>query len=163
VEAAAAIATVAAVAIGLINHLTSDPAKTLPGEGKRVVAFRQVANRICTENQGNLHRALSEATSRVERLGFVAQAIGWDVNDLESITAPPTRFDAFIAEVATRKQVRLEVLVLQRGIELSGRGIEARAIAQLETLEAKSRELSREAGLNRCMRILPPMRELVRG
>jgi hypothetical protein len=69
VEAAAAIATVAAVPIGLVNHFTSNPATTFPGEGKRVVAFRQVANRICTENRGNLHRALMEAGSELSASG----------------------------------------------------------------------------------------------
>ncbi len=162
-EATAAIVTVAAVAIGLANHFTSDPARTFPGEGKRVVAFRQVANRICTENQGNLRRALVEAGSRVERLGFIARSIGWDINDLESITAPPTRFDAFIGEVAVRKRVQPEVLSLQRAIELGDRSTKASAITNLEALEAESRELSREAGLVRCMRILPPIQELIRG
>jgi hypothetical protein len=163
VEAAAAIVTIAAVAIGLVNHFTSDPARTFPGEGKRIVAFRQVANRICTENRGNLHRALTEAGSRVERLGFVARAIGWDINDLESITAPPTRFNAFIREVAARKRVRPEVLSLQRAIELGDRNTKTSAITNLDALEAESRELSREAGLVRCMRILPPIQELIRG
>ncbi len=160
IEAVAAIATVAAIAIGLVNHFTAPGEAKLPGEGKRIVAFRQVANRICTENRQNLHRALAEAGSRLERLGFVARAIGWDVNDLESITAPPTRFDAFVAEVAVRKQVRPEVLALQRAIELGDQGGKAKAIAELGTLESASRELSRESGIVRCMRILPPIRDL---
>lgn len=163
VEAAAAIATVAAVAIGLVNHFTSEPDPKIPGEGKRVVAFRQVANRICTENRGNMRRALVEARSRVERLGFVARGIGWDVNDLESITPPPTRFDAFLGEVAVRRQVRPELLALQRAVELGDRSMEAEAIGALESLEAESRELSREAGLIRCLRILPPIHNVLRG
>lgn len=163
VEAAAAVVTVAAVAIGLINHFTSDPDPKFPGEGKRVVAFRQVANRICTENQGNMHRALIEARSRVERLGFVARAVGWNLSDLESITPPPTRFEAFLSEVAVRRHVRSQVLALQRAIELGDHGREASTIAELEALEAESRERSREAGLVRCMRILPPIGSLVRG
>jgi anti-sigma-K factor RskA len=95
IEAVAAITTVAVLVISLANHFTSEE-ETFPGEGKRVVAFRQVTNRICTEHRGNLSRALAEARSRVERLGFVARALGWDLNDLESITPPPTKFDAFL-------------------------------------------------------------------
>ena len=162
IEAVAAMATVAILAIGLVNHFTSEGQAELPGEGKRIVAFRQVANRICTENRRNLSRALAEPASRVERLGFVARAIGWDVNDLESITAPPTRFDAFVAEVAVRKSVRPEVLALQRAIELGDQARKAAAIANLGAMESKSRELSRESGLVRCMRILPPIQDLTR-
>lgn len=159
-EAAAAIATVAAIGIGVINHFTSTGDAKLPGEGKRVVAFRQVANRICTENKDNLRKALAQGRSRVERLGFVARAVGWDVNDLESITPPPSRFDAFLAEIAVRKRVRPEILALQRSVELGDQSQEASAIAALEELEAESRELSRESGTVRCVRILPPIRRL---
>jgi len=163
IEAVAAIATVAIVTIGLVNHFFPAGETTFPGEGKRVVAFRQVANRICTEHRRNLHRALVEAPNRVVRLGYVARAIGWDLNDLESITPPPTKFDAFLAELATRRQTRSEVLALQRAIELGDQGGEASAIAALERLDDESRELSRESGVIRCTRVLPAIRELIRG
>ncbi|HVO55942.1 MAG TPA: hypothetical protein VMT37_16150 [Solirubrobacterales bacterium] len=161
IETAAAIVTVAAVAIGLANHFTADSERTFPGEGKRVVAFRQVANRICTEHQGNMHRAIAEGRTRVERLGFIARGIGWDLNDLESVTPPPTRFDPFLAEIAIRRQIRLEVLALQRAIELGSRSKHAKALANIEQLEAESRERSREAGLSHCATILPPSRSLL--
>lgn len=161
VETAAAVVTVAAVAIGLINHFVADSEQTHPGEGKRVVAFRQVANRICTEHQANMHRALAEGRTRVERLGFIGRGIGWDVNDLESVTPPPTRFDPFLAEIAIRRQIRPEVLALQRAIELGSRGRQAQALASIEQLEAESRERSREAGLSRCATILPPSQSLL--
>jgi hypothetical protein len=161
IEAAAALATVGAIAVGLVNHFTADGDRNFPGEGKRVVAFRQVTNRICTENRGNMHRALAEGRSRVERLGFVARGIDWDLNDLESVTPPPTRFDAFLAEIAVRRQVRPAVLGLQRGVELGSSRMQARAIAAIEALESDSRELSREAGIVRCMRILPPIQKLM--
>jgi hypothetical protein len=162
IEALAAIATVAIVVISLVDHFAAG-GETFPGEGKRVVAFRQVTNRICTEHRGNLRRALAEARSRVERLGFVARALGWDLNDLESITPPPTKFDAFLAEVATRRRSRTEVLALQQAIELGDQSAQANAIAALEALESESRELSRESGVIRCTEVLPPMRELVQG
>lgn len=52
-----------------------------------------------------------------------------------------------------RKQVRPEVLGLQRAIELGDQGSKAKAIAELAALESASRELSRESGIVRCMRI----------
>ncbi len=128
-----------------------------------MVAFRQVTDRICSEHQDNLRRALAEANSRVERLGFVARSLGWDLNDLESITPPPTRFDAFLAEVATRKRARAEVLALQQAIELGDQSSEATIIAALDTLTNESRELSRESGIIRCAEVLPPLQALVRG
>ncbi len=156
-EALAATVTVAAVAIGILNHFTADPEQKFPGDGKRIVAFRQITNRICTENQGNMDRAFAEGRSQVERLGFMARGIGWNLNDLESITPPPSRFDAFLSEIAVRRRVRPTILELQRAIELGDSAHRAEAIAALESLEAESRELSREAGLIRCMRILPPL------
>lgn len=163
IEAAAAVITIAVVAIGLAHHFDSSDAPTIPGEGKRIVAFRQVANRICTEHQSNLHRALAEAPNRIERLGFVARAIGWDVNDLESITPPPSRAAAFLAEVSVRRRTGPEVLALQRAIELHRLGAEAKVIAELEGLERQAREQSRSAEITRCTRVLPPLAELTSG
>jgi hypothetical protein len=162
-EALAAVITIAVVAIGLINHFDSGQVATTPGEGKRIVAFRQVTNRICTEHRGNVHRALAEANNRVERLSFLARAIGWDVNDLESITPPPTRSSDFLEEVAVRQRAATQVLALQQAVELHRLGEKARAIAALEGLELKSIELSRGAGIVRCLQILPPIDQLLNG
>jgi hypothetical protein len=158
-----AVAGTIALAIAIWHHLESNGPTTFPGEGKRVVAFRQVTNRICTENRENMHRALREARSRVERLGNVARALGWDITDLESITAPPTKFEGFLAELATRRQLRVEVLILQKSIELGDRGQVSAAIANIEELEAESRELSREVGIVRCIKAAPNARELASG
>jgi hypothetical protein len=110
-----------------------------------------------------MHRALTGTRSRVERLDYVARALGWDLNDLESITAPPTKFEGFLAELATRRQLRAEVLDLQKSIELGDRGQVSGAIANIEELEAESRELSREVGVVRCMKAAPNARELASG
>jgi hypothetical protein len=157
-----AIAGIVALVIAIWHHLESNDTAVFPGEGKRVVAFRQVTNRICTENRSNMGRALTDANSRIERLAFVARTLSWDLNDLESITAPPTRFDGFLAELATRRKLRDGVLSLQKSIELGDHGEEAAAIATIEDLEAESRELSRESGIVRCMTVLPNPRELIR-
>lgn len=160
-EALAALITIGAVAIGLVNHFDSSSPTELPGEGKRIVAFRQVANRICTEHRGNVHRALAEAPDRIERLGYVSRAIGWDVNDLESVTPPQVRAEDFLAEVSVRRRTGPEVLALQRAIELHRPDKEAEAIASLEALGVQSRELSRSAGISRCMQILPSASRLI--
>jgi hypothetical protein len=160
-ESILVLAGTLALILGIWHHFDSKSTPTFPGEGKRVVAFRQVTNRICAENQGNMQRALTEADSRIERLAYVARALGWDLNDLEGISAPPTRFDDFLDELATRRQLRTEVLALQKSAELGDRGGEATAMANIEHLEAESRELSREAGIVRCMSALPKVRELM--
>jgi hypothetical protein len=160
-ESILVIAGTIALILGVWHHFRSADPPTFPGEGKRVVAFRQVTNRICTENRKNMRVAVTEARSRVERLGYVARALGWDLNDLEGITAPPTRFDGFLDELATRRQLRSDVLALQRSVELGNRGDKATALADVERLEAESRELSREIGIVRCMRALPDVRDLM--
>lgn len=162
-EALAALITVGAVVVALVNHFSSDSLTGLPGEGKRIVAFRQVANRICTEHRGNVNRAFSEADNRIERLSFLARAVGWDVNDLESITPPPTRSDDFLKEVEVRRRAGTQVLALQQAMELHRLGRKADAIASLEALERESIEFSRAAGIARCMQILPPASRLISG
>jgi hypothetical protein len=57
--------------------------------------------------------AVTEDHSRVERLADVARDLGQDLNDLEGITAPPTRFDGFLDELSTRRTLRAEVLNLR--------------------------------------------------
>jgi hypothetical protein len=162
-EALAALITVGALVVALVNHFNSDPVTTLPGEGKRIVAFRQVANRICTEHRSNVKQAFAEASDRIERLSFIARAVGWDVNDLESITPPPSRSDDFLEEVGVRRRAGTQVLALQQAIELDRLDRKARAIASLEALERESIEFSRAAGIVRCVRILPPASRLISG
>jgi hypothetical protein len=156
-----ALITIGVVVIALVSHFESHDPAPIPGEGKRIVAFRQVTNRICTEHGQDVHRAFGEATSRVQLLSFLARAIGWDLNDLEAITAPPTRMDEFLSEVQVRRRVGVQVLRLQQGLELGKAGEEARATAALETLESESAEHSRTAGIVRCTRVLPRVPDLV--
>jgi hypothetical protein len=159
-ESILVVAGTFALIVAVWNHFESNEPAAFPGEGKRVVAFRQVTNRICTENRQNMKVALAEAGSRVERLAYVARALGWDLNDLESITAPPTRFDGFLEELAARREMQSEVLALQRSVELGDRGDEALAVESIEGLEEQSRELSRKIGVVRCMSAVPRVREL---
>jgi hypothetical protein len=94
--------------------------------------------------------------------GYSARAIGWDLRDLEGITAPPTRFGLFVDEVEVRAHAETVVLALRGAIESGDGAGEAGALARLRILETESHELSREAGIVRCMRILPPLPALVR-
>jgi hypothetical protein len=155
------VAGIVALVLGVWHHFDSQSPVPLPGEGKRVVAFRQLANRICTENRQNQQRAQAQSASRVERLGYSARALGWDLHDLEAITAPPTRFDFFVSEVKVRARAEHRLLALQDAIESGDGDGRATALANLRTLETESHELSREAGITRCMRILPPLPTLV--
>jgi hypothetical protein len=161
-ESILVVAGIIALILAIWHHFDSQRPGALPGEGKRVVAFRQLANRICTESRQNQWRAQSRNASRVDRLGYSARAIGWDLRDLEGITAPPTRFDFFVAEVEVRAHAEQVVLALRGAIESGDGAGEAGALARLRTLETESHELSREAGIVRCMRILPPLPALVR-
>jgi hypothetical protein len=162
VEAIVAIASLTGLALGLVHHFETDGSAAVPGEGKRIVAFRQVTNRICTEHRGNLHRALDEAGNRIQRLDFVARAMRWDVNDLEGVTPPPSRAKDFLDEVAVRRQAGPAVLSLQQALESRGSAHLARAIARIASLEGESREFSRSAGIVRCMKLLPATSVLVR-
>jgi hypothetical protein len=104
---------------------------------------------------------LDEAPNRVERLDDVSRAMGWDVNDLESITPPPSRAPAFLEEVSVRRRAGTEVLALQRAVESHDVSAEAREVADLTALESQSRELSRSAGIARCVKMLPAMPLLI--
>jgi hypothetical protein len=162
IQALAAIATLVAIGIGLLNHFGGDHHSSLPGEGERVVAFRQLADRMCTESQENQHRALGKRATRVARLGFAARAVGWNRHDLESITAPPSMVESFIAEVKTRARGERILLALQSALESGDRTGEASTVAKLNSLETESREFSRESDTNRCAHMLPPVRRLLR-
>jgi hypothetical protein len=162
IQALAAIATLVAIGIGLLNHFGGDHHSSLPGEGERVVAFRQLADRMCAEGQENQRRALGKRTNRVARLGFAARAVGWNRHDLESITAPPSMVESFIAEVKTRARGERILLALQSALESGDRTGEASAVTELNLLENESREFSQESDTNRCAHMLPPARRLLR-
>ena len=160
-ESILAIAGAVALALAVWHHFMPTQPAPATGEGKRAVAFRQVANRICTENKINMAAAQKRARTRVERLGYMARALSWDLNDLESITAPPVKFDDFLDEVAVRQQLRDELLALQRAIELGDSEGQAAAIGAIEQLGIESREISREAGIVRCITVVPRTRGLL--
>ena len=160
-ESILVVAGTAGLALAIWHHFVPDEPAPFPGEGKRVVAFRQATSRVCTENRDNMTRALTEARSRVGRLSYVARALDRDLNDLEGITAPPVKFDSFLEEIAVRHGLRDEFLALQQAIELGRREDQGAAIEKIEELSAESREISRETGIVRCIYAAPSTRELL--
>jgi hypothetical protein len=163
IEIAAAVATIAALGVGLANHLADHSAKPEnQREGKRIIAFRQLANRICSEGRQNERRAMDVGRTRSERLGFVARAVGWSVNDLEGVTAPPAREEPFFAEIALRRATERWVLGLQVALEHGGAKRRTDAVASLESMEDRSRELAVETGISRCHPVVPPPQQLLR-
>jgi hypothetical protein len=96
-----------------------------------------------------------ESRGRAEKLGFAARAIGWDVNDLEGVTAPPARAALFASEIAVRRMAERAIFDLQAAVESGNSRDRIVEFGRLEHLEGRSHELSREAGIVRCDRILP--------
>ena len=101
------------MAIGIVNHLVPQHSKPVLPEGRQIVAFRQLANRICAESTQNMKRAFAAARPRIELLGFLSRATSWDVEDLTSVTPPPSRAAAFAAEVSGRRRIAGDLLDLR--------------------------------------------------
>jgi hypothetical protein len=132
-------------------------------EAKQIVAFHQVTNRMCTENQQDLERALSETHRRVELLGFLSRGVGWGINDLESVTAPPSLAGPFAEEIAMRQKLQGDLLELQRSSEIGDLESKEQAGAAIAGGEESARELEHELGLRRCAPMLPTKVRLVIG
>ena len=162
-ESILVVAGIVGLALALWHHFDSQSPAPLPGEGKRVVAFRQLANRICTENRQNQRRAQAQNASRVERLGCSARALRMGPPRSRSHHRPTRRGSTSrVSEVKVRARAEHGVLALQDAIESGDRRAARRGRWRIiSALEAESHELSREAGITRCMRILPPLQKLV--
>jgi hypothetical protein len=158
VEFFTAVVTAAVVLAGVFHHFfdTGEGQRSYPGEGRRIVAFRQLANRICEENTGNMNRALRDAESRPQLLSYMQRATGWDTHDLTAITPPPTMIADFLEEVALRRHTGADLGQLQSAAKSQNVAAEAQITADLKSTEAASAELSGTLGLPNCTRILPP-------
>lgn len=132
-----------------------DPDST-PFEAKQVVAFRQLSNRICTENREALEQAVPEAHSRIQLLAFLARGTGWGVNDLESVTAPASVADHFTEEIVLRRRIKEGLLDMQRAGETGDLVAKSEAMAMIVSAEELASETNRELGLRRCAPVLPP-------
>jgi hypothetical protein len=154
----AALGTIASV-IAIIQFGTgafkSGDHTSATAEAKQIVAFHQVSNRICTENQQDLERAVPEAHSRVQLLAFLSRGVGWGVNDLESVTAPPSLAGPFAEEIAMRQKLQADLLELQRTSELGDLESKEQAGAAIAGAEESAREIEHELGLRRCAPMLP--------
>jgi hypothetical protein len=131
-----------------------DPEST-PFEAKRIVAFRQLSNRICTENRVALEQALPEAHSRIQLLAFLSRGTGWGINDLESVTAPASVAEHFTEEIALRRRIRKSLLDTQRASETGELAAKSDAMARIVSAEEAATKTNRELGLRRCAPVLP--------
>lgn len=157
-QVAAAVITIAVVAIGILDHdFGSQHGQPVLREGKQIVVFRQLANRICTENTQNMKRARVAARSPIELLAFLSRAISWDVGDLAGVTPPPSRAAEFAAEVSSRRRIAGDLLDLQRAVETGDMANKASAVVKLKVAKTRSAELGRSLGLERCTMVLPPL------
>lgn len=157
-----ALVTALVVVFGLAHHFFDDGGgqHAYPGEGRRIVAFRQVANRICEENTENMRRALRKAGGRIQLLTYLRRAIGWDVHDLTTITPPPTVIEDFLNEVSARRHVGADLRQLKRAAANYQPEADARILLDLRRTEADSAELSGALGLPRCTRVLLSLKRL---
>lgn len=152
----ASVIAIGGVTLGIYRALTaggdSAPAAS---EANQIVAFHQVTNRICEENQQALERAVPEATSRVQLLAFLSRGIGWGINDLESVTAPPSLAAAFTEEISLRRAIEEALLEQQQAGETGDLVSKARAIGAIGAAEETAAEVDHELGLRKCASVLP--------
>jgi hypothetical protein len=156
VEFFTAAVTAGVVLAGLAHHFLDGGAgqRSYPGEGRRIVAFRQVADRICEENRGNMHRAFDEARNSSQALAYARRALGWDMHDLTSVTPPPTMIEDFLSELATRRHLQADL----RRIKLTGKNSHQPLLSltdDIKAAEVESTEISSKLGLPNCGQVLP--------
>jgi hypothetical protein len=141
---------------GAIKALEPEYSTSATAEAKEIVGFHQVTNRICVENHQALERALPEAHSKVQLLAFLSRGTGWGINDLESVTAPPSLADHFDEEIALRRGIQANILELQRAGETGDLESKAKAAVAIVAEEGAATETDHELGLRRCASVLPP-------
>jgi len=126
-ELSATLITVIAVLIGAYQHFIADrDQRTIPGEGCRIVAFRQVSDRICEEGAQNMRRAFRAANSLDQLLEYLSRALGWDLHDLTTVTPPPRPEADFFREIEIRRTARRALRSL-RSARSSGDSAQRRA------------------------------------
>jgi hypothetical protein len=157
VEFFTAVVTAAVVLAGVFHHFFDGGRgqRSYPGEGRRIVAFRQVANRICEESTDNMGRAVNQAKSPSQLVSFLHRAAGWDLHDLTTVTPPPTMIEDFLDEVALRRHARADLAQLEAATSDHNRTAESKIAVDLRRTEAESAEASGTLGLSKCTRILP--------
>ncbi len=159
IEFFTAAVTAAIVLAGVFHHFfdNGNGQRSYPGEGRRIVAFRQIANRICEENAGNMKRAVRRAEDRPQLISYFRRAVGWDVHDLTTITPPPKMISDFLDEVALRRHLGADLAHLEDAARTHNRLAEAQIDADLQATEAESAEISGTLALPRCNRIVAPL------
>lgn len=152
----ASLIAIGGAGFGLYKALASgDDSAPASSEAKQVISFHQLANRICTENQQALERALPEARSRVQLLAFLSRGTGWGVNDLEGVTAPASLASPFGKEISLRQSIEEALLEVQRAGETGELASQAEAMQAVASAEETAAEVDHELGLRQCAPILP--------
>jgi hypothetical protein len=152
----ASLITILALGFGIYRTQTgSKDSVSASSEAKQMVAFHQWTNRICTENQMALSRAVPEAHSRVQLLAFLARGTGWGINDLESVVPPESLKDRFPDEISVRQQIQEALLDIQRAGETGDLAAKSEAAAAVGSAEEAAAQVDREMGLRRCAPVLP--------
>jgi hypothetical protein len=153
------IASVIAIAgVGIAAYGALQPSQsqaTLP-ERRQIVAFHQVANRICSENTQAMNRAFPAAHSHSVLLAYLARATKWGIEDLSGVIPPSSAATDYVGEIEDRRHIADELLELQRAAENGDKARRARVQAKLVIGEARAIELNRSMKLVRCAPILPP-------
>ncbi len=152
------IASVIAIAgVGIAAYRALQPSQsqaTLP-ERRQVVAFHQVANRICSENMQAMDRAFPAARSRSELLAYLSRATKWGIEDLSGVIPPSSVAMDYVGEIEDRRHIAGELLDLQRAVESGDKAGRARVQAKLANGEARAIELNRSMRLIHCAPALP--------
>lgn len=151
----ASVIAIGGLAVGVVKALQSDSGQPVLPEGRQIIAFHQVANRICTENTRALRRAFPAARSRIELLAYLSRATGWGIGDLSGVTPPPRMEAGFAEEVENRRRIERDMLDLQQAVETGDETGKARIGVELVAAEARARDLNHSLGLTRCAPVLP--------
>jgi hypothetical protein len=151
----ASVIAIGGLAVGAVKALQSDPGRPVLPEGRQIIAFHQVASRICTENTRALRRAFPAARSRIELLAYLSRATGWGIDDLSGVTPPPRMEAGFAEEIENRRSIERDMLDLQKTIETGDQTGKARIGVELAADEVLARDLSHSLGLPRCAPVLP--------
>ena len=151
----ASLIAIGGATVAVVHAVTPGNSQSQLSDKRQLVAFRQVANHICTENRQALHRALLEARSNIELLAYLARGTNWGVGDLSGVTPPASVAGTYPAEVAVRRHIANALLNLQHAVETGDQTARTAAEIELAEGEAEAGELSRSLGLPRCKRVLP--------
>ena len=148
---------IAIVGVGIAAYRALQPSQSQAtlSERRQIIAFQQVANRICSENMQAMNRAFPAARSHSELLAYLSRATKWGIEDLSGVVPPSNVATDYVDEIEDRRRIAGELLDLQRAIEGGDEAGRARIQAKLADGEARAIELNRSMRLIHCAPALP--------